>query len=73
MAHPHVAANELLVEMDEQELGKVREMNIPLTLSETPGGITGPSPRLGQHSQEILSGLGYNGAEIGVFKRERVI
>ncbi len=73
MAHPHVAANELLVELDEQELGKVKEMNIPLMLSETPGGISGPSPRLGQHTQQILSGLGYTGAEIGVFKRERAI
>ena len=73
MGHPHVAANNLIVEMEEEKLGKTREMNIPVELSGTPGKIVGPSPKLGQHTQEILSDLGYTKTEIDRLKRNKVI
>ena len=30
-------------------------MGVPLSLSETTGGIRGPAPSLGQHTEEVLS------------------
>ena len=36
----------------------------PVVLSETPGTVRTPPPGLGQHTQEILAGLGLSNAEI---------
>ena len=73
MAHPHIAANDLAVEIREEGLGKVKEMNIPVELSGAPGSIKGPSPKLGQHTVEVLSGLGYSTAEIEAFRQKTVV
>jgi crotonobetainyl-CoA:carnitine CoA-transferase CaiB-like acyl-CoA transferase len=73
MDHPHVAANDLAVEIQEEGLGKVKEMNIPVELSGMAGSIKGPSPRLGQHTAEVLSGLGYSMAEIEALRQKTVV
>ncbi|KLK92617.1 hypothetical protein AA309_13020 [Microvirga vignae] len=40
--------------------GTVHVVNVPVTLSETPGEITRPAPRVGEHSREILRGFGHS-------------
>ncbi len=71
---PQVMANEMVVEMEEPGLGTVREMGIPVILKETPGEIKGRSPKLGEHAEEILTGLlGYSEEEIAGFKKEGLI
>ncbi len=42
-------------------------------LSQNPGKIVKRSPELGEHNQEILSGLGYSLEEIKKLKEERII
>ena len=42
-------------------------------LSENPGIIKSRSPQLGEHNEEILSGLGYSQDEITQLKSERII
>lgn len=37
---------------------------VPIKLSETPGGVHAPGPRLGEHSRAILSNAGVSPAEI---------
>ncbi|MBN1614291.1 MAG: CoA transferase [Deltaproteobacteria bacterium] len=64
MDDPQVAANDMIVTMEEPGLGKVREMGIPVKLRGTPGEIKGPSPKRGRHTREILNGLGYSAEEI---------
>ena len=41
-----------------------RTIGIPVQLSETPGGVQGPAPELGQHTEEILLDLGYDWSDI---------
>jgi len=73
LVHPHVEANRLLVEMEEAGIGKIKEMNMPVSLSGTPGAIKGPSPTLGQHTTEVLTGLGYSSAQLDGLRRKSVI
>ena len=34
-----------------------RELGIPVKLSDTPGALRRPAPRLGEHTAEVLDGL----------------
>lgn len=53
-----------VVEHYHPEYGWSREVGMVIHLSETPGRFTGGSPRLGEHSDEILNGLGYTPDEV---------
>lgn len=71
---PQVLANEMVIELEEAGLGKVREMGIPVKLGLTPGQIKGPSPAHGEHTEEILADLlGYSAQEIAGLKDREII
>lgn len=53
-----------VVEHHHPEYGWSREVGMVIHLSETPGRFKGASPRLGQHSAEILTELGYTPDEV---------
>jgi crotonobetainyl-CoA:carnitine CoA-transferase CaiB-like acyl-CoA transferase len=44
--------NGMRVEVQDPELGKTVQMGVPVRLSDTPGEIRGPTPWLGQHTEE---------------------
>jgi crotonobetainyl-CoA:carnitine CoA-transferase CaiB-like acyl-CoA transferase len=56
---PQVAANEMIVELEDPNVGPVRQMGVPVKLSQTPPQVKGPSPLTGEHTDEVLSELGY--------------
>jgi crotonobetainyl-CoA:carnitine CoA-transferase CaiB-like acyl-CoA transferase len=56
-ADPHVLARQVLVTFDDPDLGSVTMPSVTPRLSETPGRIRTPAPRLGQHDAEILGPL----------------
>lgn len=51
----------------------VRVPNLPLELSVSGGGITHRPPLLGEHTDEVLRGLGYSREEITALRDARVI
>jgi len=70
---PQVLANNMVVEVEEDRVGKVREMGIPVKLGLTPGCVKGRSPKIGEHSEEILADiLGYSAQEIASLKNQRI-
>jgi formyl-CoA transferase len=55
---PHVIERELLADYPDPELGAFPMHHVVPRLSDTPGSIRTPAPRLGEHNRELLSGLG---------------
>jgi len=56
-AEPPVAEREMIVEYDHPDVGKVRLPGNPIKMSGMPGTISKPAPRLGEHTDAILSRL----------------
>jgi crotonobetainyl-CoA:carnitine CoA-transferase CaiB-like acyl-CoA transferase len=54
MADPHVVARGMAVETAHPAAGTVKTLGIPVKLSETPGALRRPAPRLGEHTAEVL-------------------
>ncbi len=50
--------------------GAFRTMNVPFHMSATPGALRIPPPRLAEHTDEVLRGLGKSDAEIARLKAE---
>lgn len=53
--------------------GAAPVMEMPVRLSRTPGELRGRAPMLGEHTDEILTALGYTQADIDAFRAEGVI
>jgi alpha-methylacyl-CoA racemase len=54
----------MVVELEQPELGTVRQLGVPVRLSRTPGDPTRPAPAFGEHTDEVLREAGYSGEEI---------
>jgi len=56
-AHPQVQARRMLVDVAHPSGFTLRIPDTPVRLSRTPGGIQGPPPACGQHTDEVLASL----------------
>ena len=72
-ADPQVQAREMRVETEHPIAGRVSGIGIPVKLSDTPGTVRRPAPTLGQHTDEALSELGYDDAEIAALRGDGVV
>jgi alpha-methylacyl-CoA racemase len=59
-----VRAREMVVRIDQPGTEGVSLLGVPVKLSRTPGAPAGPGPALGEHTREVLAGLGYADEEI---------
>jgi len=56
---PQVIRREMAVEIEHPTLGRVKQVGIGIKLSDTPGAVRSVAPKPGQHTDEIMLGLGY--------------
>jgi alpha-methylacyl-CoA racemase len=59
-----VTEREMVVEMEQPELGPVRLLGVPIKLDRTPGDPTRPAPALGEHTAEVLGAAGFSEDEV---------
>jgi len=72
--HPQVKAREMLVDVEHPDGFSLRIADTPVKLGRTPGGIKGPPPALGEHTDEVLSRLsGLSAEEIASLRQAEVI
>jgi formyl-CoA transferase len=64
LADPQVAHNGMIVEMHHPDVGPIKSIGIPVKLDGTPGSVRRAPPRLGEHTREVLTGLGFTDDEI---------
>jgi len=74
MEHEQIIANESIQRIEYEGFGEVRQPRPAAQFDKTPAEIAGPGPRLGQHSREILSRLGYSAEEVdSLIAKQKVI
>jgi crotonobetainyl-CoA:carnitine CoA-transferase CaiB-like acyl-CoA transferase len=66
---PQTIHNQIVVELDDAELGTLEQVGVAARMTATPGAVGGPAPRAGQHTEEVLLELGYDAETIGSLRR----
>ncbi|WP_460993552.1 CaiB/BaiF CoA transferase family protein, partial [Sinomonas soli] len=61
---PQVLARGMVAEVEHPEAGPLKVVNCPVRLTRTPAAVRTAPPLLGQHSDEILTGLGFSRSDI---------
>lgn len=68
-----VLARNLVQQVNHDSLGRISTTGIPVKLSATPGAIQSAPPVLGQHTAEVLRGLGMSDEQISKLKRDGAV
>ena len=68
-----VLARDMVVDLEDQELGVLRHIGVPVKLSSTPGMVRRRAPALGEHSRQVLEGAGYSGEEVAALVKAGVV
>lgn len=64
ISDPQVELNDMLRTIQHPEHGPYKVLNTPVHLEDTDIGPKGPSPELGQHTEEVLLEMGYSWEDI---------
>lgn len=68
--NPQLLSRDMFPELDHPTEGKVRQLGMPIKLSETPAKFRSFAPLIGQHTEEILQGLGYSEQQIEELRKQ---
>jgi crotonobetainyl-CoA:carnitine CoA-transferase CaiB-like acyl-CoA transferase len=69
----HVREREIVVDVEDADLGSIPMHNIVPRLSQTPGVWRRPAPRLGEHTDDILTQVGFDRDAIVRLRREGAV
>jgi crotonobetainyl-CoA:carnitine CoA-transferase CaiB-like acyl-CoA transferase len=73
-ADPHFRQRDMIVDVEHPGCdGPVQIAGVPIKLSDTPGAVRRRAPLIGEHTDEVLRGLGVEAAQIEQLKRDRVV
>jgi formyl-CoA transferase len=72
-ADPQVVAREMVVEVEHPTLGRIRTLGSPIKMSATPLDVGRRAPRLGEHTDEVLTEAGLSASEMEALRRAGAI
>ncbi len=70
---PQVLHRQMVIELEHPTEGKVKQVGIAIKLSDTPGKVRSLPPLRGEHTNEILIGLGYSERRINELRQAGVV
>ena len=73
LAHPNTTARGMVIDVESPLGGKDRQLGLPVKVAGEEGRSIRRAPRLGEHDDEILAGLGYAPEEIAAWREKNVI
>jgi formyl-CoA transferase len=71
--HPQAEARNLKLEIEHPTAGLVGFPGIPYKMSHTPADVDRPPPLLGEHTEEVLTEVGYSPEEVALLHEKRAI
>lgn len=69
----HIRARNMVVEVEHQKAGKIKNMGAPIKFSATPAQVFRPSPLLGEDSEDILREMGISETAIRELQNKGII
>jgi crotonobetainyl-CoA:carnitine CoA-transferase CaiB-like acyl-CoA transferase len=73
LTDPQTMARNMVVDVPHPRIPDLKLLGMPIKLSATPGDVHLPPPLKGQHTEDVLTDLGYSEADIRSFQERRVI
>ena len=70
---PHIKARNMVVEIDHPKIGRMKSLGLPVKSTGELTAIRTAAPWLGQHTREVLRGLGYADADIAALFNAAVV
>ncbi len=70
---PQIACNNMIVSMEDPEVGELKLLGTPVRLAGTPPRLNSFPPRLGQHSQDVMLEIGYSEDEVTGLIKEGIL
>lgn len=72
-ADPQVLHRQMVIEVEHPTVGKIKQVGMAIKLSDTPGKVRSLPPVFGEHTNEILIGLGYSEQRINELRQEEAV
>lgn len=64
MSAEQTLANEMVLTVEDPDIGKYKQIGFPIKMSGTPGSLRHRAPKLGENNNELLQACGYSAEEI---------
>ena len=71
--NPHVKARQSIIEYDYPGLGPIKTATNPIKLSDAPLEVRRLAPRVGEHTIEIMRGVGFSDTEIAALRDSKAV
>jgi len=73
LTDPQTLAREMIVDVAHPLIPDLKLLGVPIKLSDTPGEVRLPPPIKSQHTEDVLTDLGYSEREIKTLRERQVI